>query len=78
MTVTADQVLDCSGMPCPMPILKTRKAVDGMKVGQILKMIATDAGAPDDIRAWTQKTRHTLVSSEQEAERYVFYIRKER
>jgi len=78
MPITADQVLDCSGMPCPMPILKTRKAVDGLKIGQILKMIATDPGAPHDIRAWTEKTRHRLVASEQEGEKYVFYIRKEK
>jgi len=78
MALTADQVLDCSGMACPMPILKTRKAVDGLKVGQILKMIATDAGAPGDIVSWTQKTRHTLLASEQADGQYVFYIRKER
>lgn len=72
----ADQVLDCSGMPCPMPILKTRKAIDGLAVGQVLRMTATDPGAPPDIAAWTQKTGHTLVSSEREGEKYVFYIRK--
>ena len=43
MSVSADQVLDCSGLACPMPIIKTRKAIDGLQVGQVLKMIATDA-----------------------------------
>ena len=42
MAVTANQTLDCSGLACPMPIIKTKKAVDGMKVGEILQMIATD------------------------------------
>jgi len=74
----ADQALDCSGLPCPMPILKTRKAIEGLKIGQILMMTATDPGAPGDIAAWTQKTRHTLVASRQEGEKYVFYIRKEK
>ena len=43
MPVKEDQVLDCSGLACPMPILKTKKAVDALKVGQVLKMISTDA-----------------------------------
>jgi tRNA 2-thiouridine synthesizing protein A len=78
MPIAADEVLDCSGMPRPMPILKTREAVDSLKSGQIPKMIATDPGAPSDIRAWTEKTRQTLVASEKEGEKYVFYIRKEK
>ncbi|HUJ00136.1 MAG TPA: sulfurtransferase TusA family protein [Usitatibacter sp.] len=76
MPATFDRSLDCSGMPCPMPILKTRKAVDAMAVGQTLRMTATDPGAPADIAAWTQKTGHALVGSEQAGEAYVFYIRK--
>jgi len=76
--MTADQVLDCSGLPCPMPILKTRKAVDALKVGQVLKMIATDPGAPGDIVAWTEKTRHALLASEREGDKYVFYIRRQK
>jgi tRNA 2-thiouridine synthesizing protein A len=71
-----DQALDCSGLPCPMPILKTRKAIDGLAVGQVLKMTATDPGAPGDIAAWTQKTGHVLLASASAGEAYVFYIRK--
>ncbi len=76
MSVMPNQVLDCSGLPCPMPILKTRKAIDALRVGEVLKMIATDPGAPSDMQAWTEKTGHSLVASEQEGEKYVFYIRK--
>jgi tRNA 2-thiouridine synthesizing protein A len=71
-----DQELDCSGMACPMPILKTKKAVDGMQVGQVLKMIATDPGATSDMDAWTKKTGHELVGSEQDAGKFIFYIKK--
>jgi tRNA 2-thiouridine synthesizing protein A len=76
MSVTPDQVLDCSGMSCPMPILKTKKAIDGLQIGQVLKMIATDPGSTSDIDAWTKKTGHTLVAAEQESGKYIFYIKK--
>ena len=56
MTVASDQKLDCSGMACPMPILKTKKAVDALQIGQVLKMIATDPGSVSDMTAWTAKT----------------------
>ncbi len=76
MSITPDQTLDCSGLACPMPILKTKKAIDGLQIGQILKMIATDPGSTSDMEAWTQKTGHQLVGSEQEAGKFIFYIKK--
>ena len=76
MSITPDQVLDCSGMACPMPILKTKKAVDGLQLGQILKMIATDPGSTSDMEAWTKKTGHLLVASEQADGKFIFYIKK--
>jgi tRNA 2-thiouridine synthesizing protein A len=76
MSVAADQVLDCSGLACPMPILKTKKAVDALQMGQVLKMIATDPGSVSDMEAWTKKTGHELVESEQAGETYTFYIRR--
>jgi tRNA 2-thiouridine synthesizing protein A len=76
MSVKADQVLDCSGMACPMPILKTKKAVDGLQIGQVLKMIATDPGSESDMNAWTAKTGHELVAHETDGAKYVFYIKK--
>jgi tRNA 2-thiouridine synthesizing protein A len=76
MSITPDQTLDCSGMACPMPILKTKKAVDSLQLGQILKMIATDPGATSDMQAWTQKTGHELVASEQEGNKFIFFIKR--
>lgn len=75
-TLAADQVLDCSGLACPMPILKTKKAVDALQVGQVLKMIATDPGSVSDIDAWTRKTGNTLLASERENGKYVFFIKR--
>lgn len=76
MSITPDQVLDCSGLSCPMPVIKTKKAVDGLQVGQVLKMIATDPGSTSDITAWTSKTGHALLESGQEAGKFVFFIKK--
>ncbi|MCR4396015.1 MAG: sulfurtransferase TusA family protein [Candidatus Saccharicenans sp.] len=71
-----DATLDNSGLACPMPIIKTKKAIDGMQVGQILKMIATDPGSVSDVQAWVGKTGHELLKHEQEGDKYIFYIRK--
>lgn len=76
MAVHADQVLDCSGLACPMPIIKTRKAIDGLQLGQVLKMIATDPGSIPDIDAWSKKTGHTVLETEQSGGTYTFYIKK--
>ena len=76
MTITADQELDCSGLACPMPIIKTRKTIDGMQIGQVLKMTATDPGSTADMQAWTKKTGQTLVEAEQVGGKFVFYIKK--
>jgi tRNA 2-thiouridine synthesizing protein A len=59
-----------------MPILKTKKAVDAMTAGQVLKMIATDPGSVSDIDAWTRKTGNVLLGSEQLGGKYLFYIQK--
>jgi tRNA 2-thiouridine synthesizing protein A len=74
--VNSDQTLDCSGLACPMPILKTKKAVDSLEIGQVLKMIATDPGATSDMEAWTQKTGHELVGSEKDGDKFIFFIKK--
>ena len=71
-----DQELDCSGLACPMPILKTKKAIDALQPGQVLKMTATDPGSLPDIQAWTSKTGHELLSHEQEGDRFIFYIKR--
>lgn len=72
----ADEILDCSGMLCPIPVIKTSKAIKQIEVGQILKMISTDPGAPPDMNAWSKNTGHVLLDSHQEADTYIFYFRR--
>ena len=72
----ADQTLDARGMNCPLPILRTRKALTGMASGQTLKVLATDPGSVKDMQSFCEQTGHTLEASNQQAEDFSFLIRK--
>ncbi|MBI3802743.1 MAG: sulfurtransferase TusA family protein [Nitrospirae bacterium] len=72
----SDQVLDCKGMKCPMPILKTKMALETLRVGQILEMIATDKGSKPDIGAFIEQTGHALLSMNEHNGVYTYYIQK--
>ena len=74
--ITEDQVLDCTGLLCPMPIVKTTKAVKELESGQVLKMIATDPGSPPDIEAWSRQTGNELLRSLTEEGKFIFFLRK--
>jgi tRNA 2-thiouridine synthesizing protein A len=76
MPFSFDQELDCSGLSCPMPILKTKKAVDALQIGHVLKMIATDPGSLPDVQAWSAKTGHELLGHEQDGAKFIFYIKR--
>lgn len=74
--IHVDQVLDCTGMLCPMPIVKTSRAIKELQSAQILKMISTDAGSPPDIEAWSRQTGNELLRSTTEDGKFVFFIKK--
>ena len=77
MTDEADKFLDCKGLLCPMPVVKTKRALKGMEVGQILEMVATDPGVVPDMEAWERQTRHEIVHSEELADEvFRFLIKK--
>ncbi len=73
---TVDQTLDCKGLNCPLPVLQTKKAMDGMSAGQVLEMISTDPGSKNDIFAWTKRTGNELLESVEEGGAIKFYIKK--
>lgn len=75
MSSEANQLLDASGLECPMPLLKTKLCLNAMEAGQILRVIATDPGSARDIPAFLRLSDHVLESEEQDAERFVFVIR---
>ena len=72
----ADKTLDCTGMLCPVPVIKTSKAIKELQVGQVLQMVATDPGAPADMEAWSRQTGNELLDSHQEGSKYIFYFRR--
>ena len=74
--IKEDLVLDCSGLLCPMPIVKTSKAIKELQSGQILKVIATDAGYPPDIEAWSRQTGNPLLNSMAEEGKFVVFLQK--
>jgi len=74
--VAADKTLDTSGLNCPLPVLKTKKALEDMQGGQVLEVISTDPGSKADIPAFCQRTGHELLETVEEGGKYIFYIRK--
>ena len=68
--------LDCRGMNCPLPILKTKKALGTIELGQILKMVATDPGSVPDIAAFSRRTGHETVQQAEGNGEYTFWIRR--
>lgn len=73
---TATQELDARGLNCPLPILRAKKALNGLQNGQVLRIRATDPGSVKDFDAFCKQTGNELVSSEQSSGEYVFQIRK--
>ncbi|MDQ2696980.1 MAG: sulfurtransferase TusA family protein [Pseudomonadota bacterium] len=71
-----DSELDASGLNCPLPILKAKKALAGLKSGQCLRVIATDPGAVRDFEVYSRQAGHALLESRQEDNRFVFVMRK--
>lgn len=72
----ADLVLDCTGMQCPMPVIKTAKAMKGLEAGQVLELLATDPGVEPDMTAWTGRTGNELLKIEQQGEVFHVHIRR--
>jgi tRNA 2-thiouridine synthesizing protein A len=68
-----DRVLDCSGLLCPLPVIRTSKAIEEIAIGQVLKVIATDPGAPEDMEAWARQTGNELIDAHEDNGKYVFF-----
>jgi tRNA 2-thiouridine synthesizing protein A len=59
------KTLDARGLSCPMPVLKSKKALKEIDVGQVLEILSTDPGSMADIPAWSRTTGQELLSSEE-------------
>jgi tRNA 2-thiouridine synthesizing protein A len=71
-----DQELDATGLNCPLPILRAKKALATLATGQVLRVVSTDPGSVKDFDAFAKQTGNTLVESRQEAGKYLFLIKK--
>ncbi|NNJ13405.1 sulfurtransferase TusA family protein [Chloroflexales bacterium ZM16-3] len=76
--LNADKVLDCTGMLCPVPVVKTAKAIREIAVGQVLRLIATDPGAVPDMQAWSRQTGHELIDTQTEGNTFIFHLRRKK
>jgi len=73
---TQEHVLDVRGQHCPMPVVKSAKAMKELEPGELLTLLATDRGSIADIPAWTDATGNELVEWHEEPDHLVFTIRK--
>ena len=71
-----DQELDASGLNCPLPILRAKKAITSLSDGQVLRIIATDPGSVKDFEAFCKQTGNELLESGEEGGKFVFSIKK--
>ena len=71
-----DQVLDTKGLNCPLPILKAKKAISTMEVGQTLEVHSTDPGSVKDFEALCRQSGHPLLESRQDGGVYIFLLEK--
>jgi tRNA 2-thiouridine synthesizing protein A len=76
MSMDAQKEIDARGLNCPLPILRTKKALSDMQSGQVLRILATDPGAVKDFQAFARQTGNELVSHSEEAAEYTFFMRK--
>ncbi len=76
MAIKADVQLDAKGLACPMPIVKTKKAMSNLADGQILEVQATDKGSLADLKAWSESVGHQYIGTVDENDVLLHYIRK--
>ena len=74
--MNCDKELDVRGLNCPLPILRTKKALVDLTSGQVLKIIATDPGAVIDFQVFAEQTGNELLSSSETAGEFTFYMKK--
>jgi len=72
----ADYQLDAKGLACPMPIVKTKKAMGSLEEGQVLEVQATDKGSKADLAAWAASVGYQYIGTLEEGEVLLHYIRK--
>ena len=73
--ITPDETLDCRGLSCPMPLLKTKKVIGKMKSGQILEILGTDPGTKNDLPAFAERAGHRYLGEKEDEGFIRFYLK---
>jgi TusA-related sulfurtransferase len=76
MRIVPDRRIDCLGLFCPMPILKTREAIKQLAAGQVLEMTSDDPASEADMKSWSARTGHELLGIEKAGGVFRFLVRK--
>ncbi len=71
-----DRELDVKGLNCPLPILRTKKALSEMSSGEVLHVLATDAGSLKDFAAFARQTGNELLSSSETDRVFEYYLKR--
>jgi tRNA 2-thiouridine synthesizing protein A len=71
-----DQELDTRGLNCPLPILKAKKALTALQSGQLLRVVATDAGSLRDFAAFAKQTGHELVEQQTQGNEFIHVLKR--
>ncbi len=74
--VAHDALLDATGLNCPLPLLKAKMELNRLASGEVLKVIATDAGSQRDFRTFARLAGHELLREEDESGIYRYWLRK--
>ena len=73
---TFDKDLDVRGLNCPLPILRAKKALAGLKTGEVLRVLATDPGSVKDFQAFAKQTGNQLLSHDEADKIFTFLMKK--
>ena len=68
--------LDCIGLYCPQPLFQTREAIDEIRIGEILEVVADDPAAEEDLKRFAKRTGHEIISLEKKGDTLRFLIKK--
>ena len=68
--------VDCLGLYCPAPVMRTREEIDKLQIGDVMEMFADDPASEEDIKAWAKRTEQGLLGIEKTSEGFRFIIKK--
>ncbi|MNJ46036.1 Sulfurtransferase TusA [compost metagenome] len=72
----SDKKVDTTGLMCPMPIVKAKKALDELESGQVMEVVSTDKGSLNDFQAWVKQTNHELIEHSEKDGVFTFHVKK--